>query len=96
MKVLLFLRSPPPRLGQGRLGWEAAGWNLRPLAGLTKSPGRLAQSPGRVLKSPGRVRLPRPPGRLSEFPCQLLELSSQIRLLQGEPARRWNLTLAMA
>src|SRR4051812_6223932 len=69
MRVLLSLQLPELRLGRGRLGWEAAGWSPRPLAGLMKSPGRLVQSPGRVLESflsssqsPGRVL--KSPGRL--------------------------------
>src|SRR3954470_12925242 len=51
MRVLLSLLLSKLRLGRERLGWESAGWSPQPLAGLTKSPGRLEQSPGRVLES---------------------------------------------
>ena len=102
MKVLQFLQLPLVRLGQGRLGWEAAGWSPQPLADLTKSSGRLEQSPGRVLeslvlspqspgwvlKSPGRLRLRWTRSRLPEFSCHLLGLLSRIRLLQEEPTQK--------
>ena len=112
MKVLRFLRLLELLLAQGRLGREVAGWSQLPLplAELMKSPGRLLQFPGRVLKSPSRllqsssrvlkspgwVRLSQSPGRLSNSLCRLLGSSSRIRLLQEEPAQRWNPTLAMA
>ena len=96
MKVLLFLQLPLVRLGQGRLGWEAAGWSPQPLADLTKSPGRLEQSPGRVLES--LVLSSQSPGRVLKSPGRLrLCLSwSRIRLLQVESAQRWNLILVTA
>ena len=96
MKVLQFLRLLGLLLAQGRLGREAAGWSLLPLAESMKSPGRLPQSPGRVLKSLGRVRLLQSLGHLPNSPCRLLGSSSRIRLLQEEPAQRWNPTRAMA
>ena len=96
MKVLLFLQLPLVRLGQGRLGWEAAGWSPQPLADLTKSRGRLEQSPGRALES--SILLLQSPGRVLKSPGRLrLCVSwSRIRLPQAEPAQRLNLILVTA
>src|SRR3954469_25742886 len=69
MRVLLSLQLPELRLRRGRLGWEAAGWSPRPLAGSMKSPGRLVQSPGRVLES--FLWLPQSPGRVPKSPGRL-------------------------
>ena len=59
MRVLLFLRLPELRLGRGWLGWEAAGWSQQPLAGLMKSPGRLARSLAEFWNLQVRHRSPR-------------------------------------
>ena len=96
MKVLQFLLLLGLLLGRGRLGREAAGWSRLPLAASMKSPGRLLQSLGRALKSPGRVRQLQSLAHLPNSSCRLLGSSSRIRLLQEEPAQRWNPTLAMA
>src|SRR3954468_720047 len=65
MRALLSLQLAELRLGQGWLGWGAAGWSPRPLAGSMKSPGRQVQSPGRVLES--FLWLPQSPGRVLKF-----------------------------
>ena len=96
MKVLLFLQLPLVRLGQGRPGWEAAGWSPQPLADLTKSRGRLEQSPGRALES--SISLLQSPGRVLKSQGWLqLECSwSWIQLLRVESAQRWSLILVKA
>ena len=85
------------------VGLGGGGWSQQPLAGLMKSPGRLARSLGRVLgsssplpQSPGRARLwqfwSRPPKSLFRLP----ELWSRIRRLREEPAQKWSLMLVKA